>query len=78
MARGHEEETSEQAVNRSLLLRAMQTAIAQGLRVATQPNSLVWDGYNGNIISRVSVTATRARWCDHAGRPEIPMPASLR
>ena len=32
MPRGHEEETSEQAVNRSLLLRAMQTAIAQGVK----------------------------------------------
>ena len=37
MARGHEEETSEQAVNRSLLLRAMQTAIAEGLRARNEP-----------------------------------------
>ena len=37
MARGHEEETSEQAVNPSLLLRAMQTAIAQGLRARNEP-----------------------------------------
>ena len=37
MARGHEEETSEQAVNQSLLLRAMQTAIAQGLRARNEP-----------------------------------------
>ena len=36
MARGHEEETSEQAVNPSLLLRAMQTAIAQGLRARNE------------------------------------------
>ena len=36
MARGHEEETNEQAVNRSLL-RAMQTAIAQGLRARNEP-----------------------------------------
>ena len=31
------EETSEQAVNRSLLLRAMQTAIARGLRARNEP-----------------------------------------
>jgi hypothetical protein len=37
MAPGHEEETSEQAVNPSLLLRAMQTAIAQGLRARNEP-----------------------------------------
>ena len=37
MARGHEEETSEQAVNPSALLRAMQTAIAQGLRARNEP-----------------------------------------
>jgi len=37
MARGHEEETSEQAVNPSVLLRAMQTAIAQGLRARNEP-----------------------------------------
>ena len=37
MARGDEEETSEQAVNRSLLLRAMQTAIAEGLRARNEP-----------------------------------------
>jgi hypothetical protein len=37
MARGHQEETSEQAVNRSLLLRAMQTAIAQGLTARNEP-----------------------------------------
>ena len=37
MAREHEEETSEQAVNPSLLLRAMQTAIAQGLRARNEP-----------------------------------------
>ena len=36
MARGHEEETSEQAVNPGLLLRAMQTAIAQGLRARNE------------------------------------------
>ena len=36
MARGHEEETNEQAVNRSLL-RAMQTAIAQALRARNEP-----------------------------------------
>ena len=36
MARGHEEETSEQAVNPNLL-RAMQTAIAQGLRARNEP-----------------------------------------
>ena len=33
----NEEETSEQAVNPSLLLRAMQTAIAQGLRARNEP-----------------------------------------
>ena len=37
MARGHEEETIEQAVNPNLLLRAMQTAIAQGLRARNEP-----------------------------------------
>ena len=37
MPRGHEEETSEQAVNRSLLLRAMQTAIGRGLRARNEP-----------------------------------------
>ena len=37
MARGHEEETSEQAVNPSALLRAMLTAIAQGLRARNEP-----------------------------------------
>ena len=37
MARGDEEETSEQAVNPSALLRAMQTAIAQGLRARNEP-----------------------------------------
>ena len=37
MAPGHEEETSEQAVNPSLLLRAMQIAIAQGLRARNEP-----------------------------------------
>ena len=36
MACGHEEETSEQAVNPDLLLRAMQTAIAQGLRARNE------------------------------------------
>ena len=36
MARGHEEETNEQAVNPNLLLRAMQTAIAQGLRARNE------------------------------------------
>jgi hypothetical protein len=37
MARGDEEETSEQAVNPSALLRAMQTAIAEGLRARNEP-----------------------------------------
>jgi hypothetical protein len=38
MARGHEEKTSEQAVNSSsALLQAMQTAIAQGLRARNEP-----------------------------------------
>ena len=37
MACGHEEETSEQAVNPNLLLRAMRTAIAQGLRARNEP-----------------------------------------
>ena len=37
MARGPEEETSEQAVNPTALLRAMQTAIAQGLRARNEP-----------------------------------------
>jgi hypothetical protein len=37
MARGHEEETIEQAVNPNLLLRAMQTPIAQGLRARNEP-----------------------------------------
>jgi hypothetical protein len=37
MARGDEEETSEQAVNPSALLRAMQTAIAEGLRPRNEP-----------------------------------------
>ena len=36
MARGHEEETSEQAVNPGLLLRAMRSAIAQGLRARNE------------------------------------------
>ena len=36
MARGDEEETSEQAVNPSALLRAMQTAIAEGLRARNE------------------------------------------
>jgi hypothetical protein len=37
MARGDEEETSEQTVNPSALLRAMQTAIAEGLRARNEP-----------------------------------------
>jgi hypothetical protein len=37
MARGDEEETSEQAVHPSALLRAMQTAIAEGLRARNEP-----------------------------------------
>jgi hypothetical protein len=37
MARGPQEETSEQAVKPSALLRAMQTAIAEGLRARNEP-----------------------------------------
>jgi hypothetical protein len=37
MARGPQEETSEQAVNPTAILRAMQTAIAQGLRARNEP-----------------------------------------
>jgi hypothetical protein len=37
MVCGPQEETSEQAVNRSLLLRAMQTAIGRGLRARNEP-----------------------------------------
>ena len=37
MARGPEEETSEQAVNPTALLRAMLTAIAQELRARNEP-----------------------------------------
>ena len=37
MARGPQEETSEQAVNPTAILRAMQTAIAQGLRDRNEP-----------------------------------------
>ena len=38
MARGHEEKTSEQAVNASSApLRAMRTAIAQGFRARNEP-----------------------------------------
>ena len=36
MARGHEEETSEQTVNPSALLRVVRTAIAQGLRARNE------------------------------------------
>jgi hypothetical protein len=36
MARGPQEETSEQAVNPTAILQAMQTAIAQGLRARTE------------------------------------------
>ena len=37
MAHGPEEETSEQAVNPTALLRAMLTAIAQELRARNEP-----------------------------------------
>ena len=37
MARGHEEETGDQAVKPSALLRAMLTAIAQELRARNEP-----------------------------------------
>ena len=37
MACGPQEETSEQAVNSNAILRAMQTAIAQGLRARNEP-----------------------------------------
>ena len=37
MARGPQEETSEQAVNPTAILRAMQTAIAEGLRDRNEP-----------------------------------------
>ena len=40
MARGPQEETSEQAVNPTALLQAMQTAIAQGLRARNAPQEL--------------------------------------
>jgi hypothetical protein len=36
MASGPEEETSEQAVNPTAILRAMRTAIAQGLRARNE------------------------------------------
>ena len=37
MACEPQEETSEQAVNPTAILRAMQTAIAQGLRARNEP-----------------------------------------
>ena len=36
MAHGPEEETSEQAVNPTAILQAMQTAISQGLRARNE------------------------------------------
>jgi hypothetical protein len=36
MARGPQEETSEQAVSSTAILRAMRTAIAQGLRARNE------------------------------------------
>ena len=36
MARGPQEETSEQAVNPTAILQAMQTAIARGLRARNE------------------------------------------
>ena len=37
MACGPQEETSEQAVNPTAILRAMRSAIAQGLRARNEP-----------------------------------------
>ena len=37
MACGPQDETSEQAVNPTAILQAMQTAIAQGLRARNEP-----------------------------------------